>query len=340
MMKDMDLEQPSSNETKDQPTVTWDHSTESDESKASRPQKVSNHNRQLSVCSQKYDHDHKGYLNDTEKALRNMDAENKGFLDIDKMYLIMETLQTEQKKSGDLIDTIRHEQKKTMNLKRGVIVLCCFAFLLALANIGTSFAAAILSKDTTVSRNNDFTTLTGERLGTTAKVVQVSMQSVSEERRRHLQESAYWQCLNVPNNNKANCMLAGEMTNDEASRLYQQFCPDYPESDSCLTGGVEKVVLNCNGKRSTIFGGANLPETGPTLSTLDQEYTIYPTQTQGYATQQTQYATYGSAGCRVDSTVGIYCPTDGSACAVMAYFNTLPDCATNETVVALCGEPK
>jgi hypothetical protein len=322
------------------PTVNWDPSTESIQATNAtvmRPKAVEPKNRQLSMTSSQYDHDGKGYLDPTEQALRNMDEENKGFLDTGKMHLIMETLQTEQKKSAALIQTIQDEHKKTLNLKKGLVALCCLALMLALANIGTAFAAAILSKDTTVSRNNDFTTLTGEVLGTTSKNVLITMQDVSSERRRHLQESVFFYCSNANVRNTSNCYLAGEMTLGEADKLYQSFCPDFPESTTCTTGGVEKIILNCNGRRSTIFGGADLPEMGPTTTTLDKEYTIYPTQSNGYATRQIQHAYYGSAACPVDLTLSIYCPTDGSACAVMGYMDSKPDCATQD-VVALCAD--
>ena len=41
--------------------------------------------RGLTEVSRKYDRDGKGYLNETERALRQMDSKNKGFLDQDKV---------------------------------------------------------------------------------------------------------------------------------------------------------------------------------------------------------------------------------------------------------------
>ena len=41
--------------------------------------------RRLTEVSKKYDRDGKGYLNETEQALRRMDSTNKGFLDEDKV---------------------------------------------------------------------------------------------------------------------------------------------------------------------------------------------------------------------------------------------------------------
>ena len=51
--------------------------------------------RRLTEVSSKYDRDGKGYLNETERALRRLDSTNKGFLEDDKvcelrMWLLME----------------------------------------------------------------------------------------------------------------------------------------------------------------------------------------------------------------------------------------------------------
>ena len=111
----------------------------------------------LSFVSQQYDRNGKGYLDPTESMLRQLDTENRGHLDVNKVYDLMVALQT--------------EQKKAMNLKRLVIVLAAFSLLLALSNIGTSFAAAILAKDLSVSDgSNDLNVrASGQRAGTTPK---------------------------------------------------------------------------------------------------------------------------------------------------------------------------
>jgi len=44
--------------------------------------------RRLTEVSRKYDRDGKGYLNETETALRRMDSKNKGFIDDDKVGLV------------------------------------------------------------------------------------------------------------------------------------------------------------------------------------------------------------------------------------------------------------
>ena len=70
----------------------------------------------------------------------------------------MDGLLTEQKINTELMQTIRAEYKKNTSLRRGLIGVGCFALLLAVANIGTSFVAVKLVKDMEVSQtNNDLT---------------------------------------------------------------------------------------------------------------------------------------------------------------------------------------
>lgn len=112
----------------------------------------------LSVVSQQYDRTQKGYLDSTELHMRKMDTENAGHLDIDKVYEIMKEL--------------RAEQKNSMTLRKVIYALSGFAVLLALANIGTSFAAATLAKESSVdSHTHDLVDKdTGDRVGTTDKI--------------------------------------------------------------------------------------------------------------------------------------------------------------------------
>jgi hypothetical protein len=117
------------------------------------PQKKKSNPHALTMVSQQYDRDGKGYLDETEEKLRKLDTENTGVVSLDKVFRIMEQLQ--------------QEQKKSMSLKKIVIALSCFAFLLAIANIGTSFTAAKLAQDTNVNAAGDFVSKeTGMRLST------------------------------------------------------------------------------------------------------------------------------------------------------------------------------
>jgi len=134
----------------------------------------------ISLVSKKYDRNNKGYLDETERALRRMDSNNLGYLTVDKLYVLMESLQNEQKKSAELISSLQGQQSKALNLKRAIIGLCCFAVLLALANVGTSFAAASLAKDTEVHGNELVIKGTNQRVATSNWLVEVSMRPIED----------------------------------------------------------------------------------------------------------------------------------------------------------------
>jgi hypothetical protein len=135
------------------------------------------HHRQLSTISKKFDMDGKGYLDDTEQALRRLDSQNIGHLDVHKVYDLMKGLQTAQHSNAELMETLQKESRRNGSLRRGIIALFAFTLLLTLANIGTSFAAARLAKDTQVSALGDLqSSSSGVRLGTTSKDVVIPMQ--------------------------------------------------------------------------------------------------------------------------------------------------------------------
>jgi hypothetical protein len=96
--------------------------------------------KRLSVTSQKYDLDGDGKLDDAELAMREMDTDNRGYLTNDKVYKVM-------------IDQM-NLQREVFNLKRMAQALVLFIFILSLAMLGTSFAAATLAKDTDVVNGN------------------------------------------------------------------------------------------------------------------------------------------------------------------------------------------
>jgi hypothetical protein len=87
----------------------------------------------LSVTSQKYDIDGDGKLNDAELAMREMDTVNLGYMKNEQVYKVM-------------IDQMKL-QHKVFSLKRMSVVLLLVVFLLFLATLGTSFAAATLAKE-------------------------------------------------------------------------------------------------------------------------------------------------------------------------------------------------
>ena len=162
----------------------------------------------------------------------------------------MDSLVREQKQSEELLNEIRKEHKKSMSLKRGLIVTGCFALLLAIANIGTSFVAVKLIKDSEVSSSNDLVALNGVRVGTTSKQVEFQVHagaSNSAERRRLVEESL---CSNTASGYQ--CDVTGYMDLDSSIALYKEFCSGWSEDvpgDRCHGGGVASLLLNCKGVR-------------------------------------------------------------------------------------------
>lgn len=292
-----------------------------------------------SEVSRLYDRGAKGYLDETELALRQMDHHGKGHLDLDTVYSIMQALREEQKLSAKLMDTIRREHKSAIALKKGIIGLCFFAVLLAVANIGTSFAAASLAKETSVSSGDLVSLNDGVRIGTTSKLVEVAMKPVQDATRRMLKKEML-ACED--SGTTRTCSVQGEMDYIDAVWLYRQFCPSWPLSTKCnVSGGVSEVLLNCNGVTSSIFGGSKLPNGSPVVDESGYTYTIFPTQKKGYQSRQTLFSSQEDMpdGCDQDFTMGMYCQTDRSPCLVFAYFDPTcfePDGTPME--LALCGD--
>ena len=71
----------------------------------------------------------KGYLDENEQKMREMDTSNRGFLTNDKVYSMLE----EQIKL----------QKTLVTQRKLIIGLCVFAVVLALANMGTAVSESM-----------------------------------------------------------------------------------------------------------------------------------------------------------------------------------------------------
>lgn len=91
--------------------------------------------QRLSTVSKMYEIRNDGELDEAELAMRRMDTSGRGYLTNEKVYQLMQ----------DHVQT----QRKLFQFKRVIIGLTVLVLILALSNLGTSFAAAILSKDTT-----------------------------------------------------------------------------------------------------------------------------------------------------------------------------------------------
>lgn len=326
--------------------------------------------RGLTEVSAMFDRHGKGYLDDTERALRRMDSQDRGFLGIDKVCVIFESLQAEQERSSHLLEALREENKKSLSLKRAVIALAVFTILLALANVGTSFAIAKLVKDTEVADGDLLVKGSNIRVGTTDKLMVFEMEGVDSTRRRRLQGNAGLICetmaetIRYPNGTvvtEKECSLQGLIKLPTAESLHNQL--NY----------VDRVLLTCNGKKSTLFGGSSLPDGNPgSMKMGEMAFKVFPdTNTnEKYDAEQRVYvparAYKPAVPAVVDSTTGavlspaqpivypraaghcnaryelaMYCPTElvngqMMECLVMSAFQPTPNCPTSPVV---CGTP-
>jgi hypothetical protein len=111
--------------------------------------------KSLSKVSMKYDIDGDGKLDPSEKAMRDMDTDNRGYLTNEQVYKVM----LEQMKL----------QQEVFGLKRMSLIFVSIILLLSLATLGTSFAAALLAKDTDV-KNGTLVVKGGEGVVGTSNV--------------------------------------------------------------------------------------------------------------------------------------------------------------------------
>ena len=120
------------------------------------PKMNSPEQRALSKVSAMYDRTNKGYLDEEEQKMRALDTAGTGHLSNEQVYDILRS---------------SSEQNRRMATQRHLIAaLGCFAVLLALANMGTAFAAAYLAKDTEITAGGELASKdTHERVATTAK---------------------------------------------------------------------------------------------------------------------------------------------------------------------------
>lgn len=136
-------------------------------------------NKVLSVVSKQYDHNNKGYLDETEQRMRELDQSGKGHLNNAAVY--------------DLMKDSMEVQKKMATQRWLLIGLTCFSVILALSNMATGFAAARLAKDTEVASTTNNLVVKGhpdQLVGTAAKSEQFTFGTVVEgagERRRRLE---------------------------------------------------------------------------------------------------------------------------------------------------------
>lgn len=265
--------------------------------------------RGLTEVSAMFDRNGKGYLDDTERALRRMDSQDRGYLGIDKVCVIFESLQSEQERSSQLLEALRAENKKSLSMKRAIIALTVFTILLALANVGTSFAVSRLVKDTQVSHGDLQVKGSGLRVGTTSKVMMFEMESIDSGRRRRLQANAGLICesmaeaILLPDGNVSHiekeCSLQGLIKLGVAADIHDQL------------NTVDRVLLTCNNKKSELYGGVHLPAGLPgNMPMGTMNFTVFPDATntnEKYTADQTVYVPYrpAVAGVPANPALGI-----------------------------------
>ena len=123
-----------------------------------------------------YDIDGDGKLDAAEMAMRDMDKSNRGYLTNETVYkLVQEQMET---------------QKQLFRVKKVMFVLLALVVVLALANLGTSFAAASLAKETTTSTNAELLDKnTQEALSTQTATEDISFErtiEITPDRRAHV----------------------------------------------------------------------------------------------------------------------------------------------------------
>lgn len=126
--------------------------------------------RKLSTVGQMYDINNDGELDEAEQQMRDMDQSNRGYLTNDKVYSMMKAQ----------IDV----QNQLFRTRRVMFVLLALVVILAISNLGTSFAAAHLAKDTTANSNEQLThKSTGETLSTqtTEEIIQLVRATMDQD---------------------------------------------------------------------------------------------------------------------------------------------------------------
>jgi hypothetical protein len=123
--------------------------------------------KRLSTVSKMYDIDGDGKLDEAELAMRNMDKSGRGYLSNETVYKLMrEQLQM---------------QKSLFQMKKIIAGLLVFVVILALSNLGTSFASAILAKDTTTNSESGSPQLVDKKTGEVVATDQAVQRFTAEE---------------------------------------------------------------------------------------------------------------------------------------------------------------
>lgn len=134
--------------------------------------------KRLSSVAQMYDVDGDGELDEAEQQMYDMDKSKRGYLTNDKVYTMMQAQ----------IDI----QNQLFRTRRIMFVLLALVVILAISNLGTSFAAAHLAKETTTNENDELSHKTnGETISTqtAGETLDIVRATLDENGRRKLCDS-------------------------------------------------------------------------------------------------------------------------------------------------------
>jgi len=216
------------------------------------PTKRNDPSLQLSLTSRKYDIDGDGKLDDAEKAMRDMDTEGHGTLANVEVYkIVKESMNT---------------QRELFKLKRVVVALVGFAFLLTLSNLGTSVAAAFLAKDTTTTNNNLVDTTTKETVATQTAADDFRVSATADiEGRRMLDKDFEISSLVLKHNQGATLIdkcergktvtLTRTFQNTENAAVTTNICPAWRVNTNQKKGGSaykDAVITKEDGARTRL----------------------------------------------------------------------------------------
>lgn len=133
---------------------------------------VSDLNDEEKELAKKYDVDGDGFLDEAELAMMQRDKNGDGELSNDEIYQIV---------AGQL-----SAKRDVKSLRKVIGGLICFVFILALSNLGTSMASAILAKETKADSESGTMKVvsTGEIMGAQSAGETVDLEPLSVDERR------------------------------------------------------------------------------------------------------------------------------------------------------------
>jgi hypothetical protein len=240
--------------------------------KSSQELRAAKERASLSASAKAWDLDGDGELDDAEMALRNLDRSHKGTLSKDQMYELMsQNLKT---------------QRELFKVKKVVIGLVAFTCILALSNLGTSFAAAFLAKDTKSVDGKLVDSHTGQTMKTDSSAATFTIdQELSDANRRQRRLECRRRLgpgggNGGGNNNGPTTTVAPvnvDCTFDEALDAISEAHGRAIIEGSCQTGGTANVIKEF--PAGSVSHSVCAPGYSISYGTTKKQGTDYPTMT-------------------------------------------------------------